>query len=104
MNEITLIDIASQLREVRDAIRALGERLNSNAKPFLTVEEFAQLTGRAPYTVRNWIKERRIKATRVSGTGPRGRLLVARSELDRVLEAGRGAHVPSAALGQPHVS
>jgi excisionase family DNA binding protein len=85
------------LAEIRDALNEIRERL-AGAKELLTVEEVAQLVGRAPYTVRRWIKEARIEGIRVTGSGPRGRLLIARGELKRLVAAGRGGEVP-AALG-----
>jgi excisionase family DNA binding protein len=97
--EVTLSDVLTQLQEVRDAVRSLNERLSTKTKPFLTVEEVAELTGRAPYTIRTWIKDGRIRATRVNGTGPRGRLLVARGELERIVEGGKGEDVSAAAIG-----
>src|SRR4051794_12344754 len=74
--------IMATLGEVRDL---LAER----QKPLLTVEEFAALAGRKPYTVRTWIRERRIDALRVPGTGPKGRLLIRREELQKLLSSGR---------------
>ena len=39
-------------------------RLDSTVKDPLTVEEFAELTVRAPYTVRAWIKKGLLRAER----------------------------------------
>jgi excisionase family DNA binding protein len=82
-------------------LRALRELVQGNRKPLLTIDEVARLTGRDPYTVRRWVKEGRLRATRVQGTGPRGRLLVAREELDRLLAAGRAARAPAVAFAGP---
>ncbi len=73
--------ILDQLSEVR---QILAGRLKSH----LTVEEAAAEVGRAPYTVRTWIRDGRLSAVRVSGSGPRGRLLIAREDLRKLIETG----------------
>jgi excisionase family DNA binding protein len=83
------------LAQILDALHEIRERLAGAHKPLLTIEEVAQLVGRAPFTVRRWVKEGRLKATRVSGTGPRGRLLVGREELQGLIAAGLGGDVPA---------
>ena len=59
-------------------------------KEMYTTEEAARMTGRAQYTVRTWIRDGRLIATRVSGSGPRGRLLIPRDELRKLIATGRG--------------
>jgi hypothetical protein len=71
-------------------LREISETISGTWKQFFTVEEFAQLVGRAPCTVRRWITAGIVKATRVEGAGPRGRLLVHRGELDKVVGSGFG--------------
>jgi excisionase family DNA binding protein len=73
--------------------------LAGTRKEYYTIEEIAQMTGRTPYTVRRWVAEKRILATRVSGTGPRGRLLVAREQLERIISSGFGGEVPTGVSG-----
>jgi excisionase family DNA binding protein len=90
-----------RLTQILAEIRALRELLQGARKPLLTIDEVARLTGRDPYTVRRWVKEHRIRATRVHGTGPRGRLLVAREELDRLLAGGRAGSAPAVAFADP---
>jgi excisionase family DNA binding protein len=72
--------------------------LSARRKDHYTVEEVARLTGRSAYTIRRWITEQRLKAIRVSGTGPRGRLLVPRAELEVLIAAGLGDDIPETTL------
>jgi excisionase family DNA binding protein len=81
------------LAGVQLELRELREQLRGNAKPLLTVEEIAELTGRTPYTVRRWIKEGVIHAERIQAMGPRGRLLVPRAELSKLVQLGKGADI-----------
>jgi hypothetical protein len=81
--------IISRLDELRKDIAEIRERVNGT-REFYTVEQFANCTGRAPFTVRRWIKNKLINAERVVGTGPKGRLLIPGSELGRILRSGRG--------------
>lgn len=83
--------VGEQLRKLFSELREIRDLLLNKRKPTLTVGEVAALVGRDPYTVRSWIKTGRINAIRVMGTGPRGRLLIERSELDRLLASGRAA-------------
>src|SRR5262245_45221120 len=79
-------------------LRGLDERLGRRTKSHLTVEEVAEATGRVAYTIRRWIKEGRIKAQRIQDGGPKGRLLIPRGEIERLIAGGLGAEVPDAVL------
>src|SRR5262249_30734956 len=92
-----LAEILRELREIRGTLAGVH-------KPLLTIEEVADLTGRSPFTVRRWIKQGRIAATRVNGTGPRGRLLVSRDQIQRLVAAGMGGSVLPAVGGQGPVT
>lgn len=85
--------LAPVLGEILTGLRDIRAMLARTRKEFYTVEEVAELTGRTPYTVRRWIKEKRISATRVIGTGPRGRLLLGRDQLDRLIGTGLGGEI-----------
>ena len=82
------------LQQILQTLREIQQRLAGAHKPYYTVDEVAAMTGRSEYTVRRWISEQRITATRITGTGPRGRLLIARDQLDRLIASGMGAGVP----------
>jgi excisionase family DNA binding protein len=101
--------LATMLREIQFSVADLRTRivagfaelqadLTGKSKSHLTVEEVAETTGRAAYTVRAWIKHGLISATRVHGTGPRGRLLVPREELQKLVDHGLGAAIPPSSL------
>ena len=86
--------ILAALDEIKDC-------LAGRTKSHLTVAELARQVGRSEYTVRRWITEGRITATRVAGTGPKGRLLIAREQLNKLVMAGSGTNLsagPSAEL------
>ena len=88
-----LVDILGQLfRAVDDIRRQLGGKMKSH----LIVEEVAEVTGKSPYTIREYIRQGRIRAIRVAGTGPRGRLLVPREELEKLMTSGLAGHAPAA--------
>jgi hypothetical protein len=74
-------------------MQRVQELLQRGQKDPVTVREFADLVCRSPFTIRMWIKRGRIEAKRVIGTGPRGRLLIDRNQLSRVIQAGRGSNL-----------
>ncbi len=72
------------LDKVQSLERALclGHRPGGPLNPrYLTVREVADVTKRHPYTVRRWIREGTLKATRVKQGGAKGRLLVNAEDL-----------------------
>jgi excisionase family DNA binding protein len=86
------------LGEILVSVGDLRDLVTAKVKEFYVVEEVAALTGRSDYTVRRWIKEGRIIATRVDGTGPKGRLLIARSEVVKLVPLGRAGETPDIAV------
>jgi len=95
-----LIDVALLLREISSTLQELKEHVAGRVKELYTVEEVGEIFGRAPYTVRAWIREGKIRAERVEGTGPKGRLLVPRSELEKLTQAGKGKDVDALTVSQ----
>jgi excisionase family DNA binding protein len=91
-------ELGPVLNQICTDLREIRAMLAGTRKEFYTVEEIAELTGRTPYTVRRWLAEKRISATRVSGTGPRGRLLISRDQLDRLIDSGLGGGIPESAV------
>jgi excisionase family DNA binding protein len=90
--------LVGKFLQVESKLDDLHELLRSRRKDSYTVEEVAELTGRSQYTVRRWIAEGKLRAIRLAEGGPRGRLLIARAELDNLLAQGKGAQIPAAAL------
>lgn len=78
--------LGSRLEEIYDLVAG-------RSKEHLTVAEVAEMTGRSAYTVRRWISDGRLTASRVSNTGKRGRLLIHRDELRRLISGGPGQNV-----------
>lgn len=92
-----VVDLLTYLKIAVDELRA---RLAGATKAHYSVDEVAKLVARSPYTVRQWVHAGRIKAVRVSGTGPKGRLLIPRDQLDRLIESGLGGAIPAVATSQ----
>lgn len=83
---LVLNRILTELEEIRATLSGLR-------KSHYTVEEVAELVGRSAYTVRRWIAEKQLLARRIEGTGPKGRLLVPREELTRLMSQGLDAEM-----------
>ena len=64
--------LLSQMTTILAVVDKIFQLLAGVRKSHYTVEEVGELTGRAPYTVRTWIKQGVIKATRVNVRAPRG--------------------------------
>ena len=90
--------ITRKLPAVEMQLDGLRDLLANRRKDHLSVEEVAELTGRSAYTVRRWISESRLKAIRIEGTGPKGRLLIRRAEFERLIAAGLGNRIPDAVV------
>ncbi len=98
LNSLTAEKAAQLLLQIPTIMAAVGEIhqiLAGRHKPLWTIEQVGALTGRAPFTVRRWVKERHIRAIRVSGSGPKGRLLIPRKELEKLVGAGLAGRVPT---------
>jgi len=91
--------VTDVLTRIWTAIEDIRSQLAGRHKPYFTVDEVATTVGRSSYTVRKWVKEKKIQATRINGTGPRGKLLIARAELDKLIATGLGANIPDAVVG-----
>ncbi len=78
--------VLDALAELRRDMKEVLDYARGRSKTLLTIEEVAEQVGRAPYTVRSWIRSGRLKATRVDGTGPRGRLLVHRESMEALIK------------------
>jgi excisionase family DNA binding protein len=96
-----VVDVPTFLRSVGDLLARLDlsleevlSLLRGCRKELLTVEEVARAVSRDPLTVRRWIKDGRLRSIRVQGSGPRGRLLVPREELSRLVGMGLGSALP----------
>jgi excisionase family DNA binding protein len=87
------------LTEILSALDEIRARLAGSHKPWLTVEEVADLTGRSDYTIRRWVKEGKLDAVRLQDTGPRGRLLIAHDQLRRLTDAGLGSRISDVHAG-----
>ncbi len=92
-------DVIEILHYLKIAVEDIRDQLSKKRKENLAVEEVAELVGRTPYTVRRWISEGRIKAVRIAGCGPKGRLLIAHDQVDRLIAGGMGGDVHPASVG-----
>jgi excisionase family DNA binding protein len=90
--------VSTRIPALEAKLQDVSESIAGRRKEHYTIDEVAQLTGRAPYTVRRWVSEGKLRASRLRDGGPRGRLLVARAELDRLVADGKGAEVPEITL------
>jgi excisionase family DNA binding protein len=81
-------EILPLIRGIYSALDDIRTQLGGLRKSHYTVEEVAEATGRAAYTVRAWIKQGRIRAIRVPDTGPKGRLLIPREEFEKLVGSG----------------
>jgi excisionase family DNA binding protein len=87
-------DVRAMFQALQTELADIRAVLSRKRKEHYTVEEIAGLVCRSEYTVRRWIAQKRIKAIRVQGTGPRGRLLIPNTELDVLIATAKGANVP----------
>ena len=84
-------EVMLQLGLLQAAVVDVRNIVLGRQKPYVSVREAAEQAGRSEYTIRRWISEQKLRATKVNGTGPNGRLLVFREDLDRLLQGGLGA-------------
>ena len=97
--EAALASLCLTVAAVSRKLDQLHDLLATQRKAHYVVHEVSQLTGRSEYTVRRWITEGRLKAIRLAEGGPRGRLLVERAELERLISSGKGGGIPDSAIG-----
>lgn len=79
--------LEERLTNIEAMLAALLER--QTAKDFYEIEEFARIVGKAPFTVREWARLGRIKASkRNSGRGAFAAWAVSHAELLRYQKEG----------------
>ena len=82
-----LAQLTDEIRSLRQDLRA-SMQLKGKAKPFYTVREAADLLGRTPYTIRRWIRDGKLEATKPNGGGARDQYLIEVGELRELLLSG----------------
>jgi excisionase family DNA binding protein len=97
--EAMISELREKLPLMEDKIEKVRELFGRRRKEHYLVEEIAELTGRSAYTIRRWVGEGKLNAIRLRDGGPRGKLLVPRSELDRLVAASMGADIPDSVIG-----
>ena len=102
-----ILNRLDRLSAIEQRLAAIEEQLRGTRKDYLSIRELADLFGRSEYTIRRWIKVNKLQALRVEGTGPRGRLLVHRAEVDKLIGLGMhpsGTFVPTDTVEEHHAS
>lgn len=93
-NELAVLNrkhdtLLGEVMEIKQSLQQILTRgfvpNGSLEKPLLTTTEAANFAGRSSYTIRGWIRKGKLSKHRASGSGQRGRLLVDRAELVRLL-------------------
>jgi hypothetical protein len=76
-----------RLERIEQMLKLLVER--QAVKDYYEIDEFAKLTGKAPFTVREWARHGRIHAQkRTSGRGPTAAWVVSHTEWQRYQREG----------------
>jgi hypothetical protein len=79
--------LLDRLERIESALQRLAE--TSTAREWYSIEEFARLVGRRPYTCREWARLKRIHAIkRRHGHGPHCEWAVSHAELQRFRREG----------------
>lgn len=92
-------DLYDLILGVSAKLDEICEYLSNCHKAHYTVQEAARAVGRTDYTIRRHIADGVINAVRAPGSGPKGRLLVPRAELQRLVALGRGGRANAAIAG-----
>lgn len=80
-------ELAARLHRIEELLTALVER--ERVRDWYTTEQFAQLVGKAEFTVREWCRHGRIKAEkRISGRGAHQAWVIGHDELLRYQREG----------------
>ena len=90
---------SASLQSIADTLELVRKTLDGQSKPLLTVSEAAKLAVCSDYTIRRWIRDRKLDAERVQGTGRHGRWLIRREALLGLLAKGLGGEIPATAIG-----
>ncbi len=97
---ISLDELATcQFPTLERKLDGLHELLSGRRKEHYVVEEVAAMTGRSEYTVRRWVSQGQLRAIRISEGGPRGRLLIPRAEIERLVAAAKGGKIADQSFG-----
>jgi excisionase family DNA binding protein len=78
-------ELPALLADVRDLLARFRDAVGGAAQPLYSINDVARYTGRTTEAVRRWVSDGHLKACRVAGTGGRGKLMIHRDELLRLL-------------------
>jgi hypothetical protein len=91
-NEVVrrLTEVESSLNAINDLLKCLLQNVEDRIprKEYFTISEFAQLIGRAPFTVREWARHLRVRTTRAGARGPYAEYRIHISEIARYRSEG----------------